>query len=536
MNPFGNTDTCYPKKEIFNIRASFAKNLANLMIWSVKPQTISLQWSSWLQKQFSVKVAALGFEPAQQVCQDTCRDVEHVVLGQESEQYDLPLEIWAKCVLFLIRDPALSLVQAAAARACVAGASKKWRMLICTEQHRIYTMSEFWSYVTITKDLRMDSLSFTMSKCMASDISIHLLLRNVQHIRGVPATVKKTAKLVDDIMRRITPSSSRWISFKLSNKNPIVFHRLQTLCASVSADALKTLKLSYVYMPGYSSLIRAHGLHDLPYTKLPWFCNHLPRISTAHIFCVPVCWGAPGFCTNLQNIELSDFTCSTCLNPNTLSVLFAEATQLRSLRIGPLTPFRIPDGYVLRSESLQALDVEFFRASFAGDGVTCTSGALHPTGLISFTAYGDLGEELILYSLFNSMPLLRSLDLASSYLHVFSTYCSWAYSRIRLGRPNPSSKLKTLALPQVRISSAVEMVRINFPPVAPGDDPSLSLFPKLKSVLIDPHKSSSALNVQNTARCLQSKGLQASDDMVPMSVSVCEAYIGNFRKSHASIT
>ncbi|KAJ7665845.1 hypothetical protein DFH06DRAFT_1323006 [Mycena polygramma] len=367
----------------------------------------------------------------------------------------LSLELWAKSMLYVVHNVLLSLVEAANAHAAIACVSKTWK-------HRVYTIAEFWSYITITRNLSMDHLSFVLSKCTAGTIHIRLIFRSIRIVCGIPATVNNVAVLVDSIFKRISPFFHRRKSFKLITENSIVFYRCHTRYSDIRANALEQLKLSYFYLPGFTEYIRAHGLHDL-------------------LFKDPI-----NMCTSLQVVELFDFTCATCLDPDTLSILFKEAMiskkindHMRVLHLGLISPFTIPSDYYLRSPSLQMLDIEFFRASFVG----CLLQAMDLPGLVelavrqvyhsinlllvcsplleqltTFTVHNDIGDDLCLGMLLDSMPCLQHLDLSSSFPHVFDWYCTWAYSVMRRKKCSLATNLKSLTLGRVPISSVVELV------------------------------------------------------------------------------
>ncbi|KAJ7615625.1 hypothetical protein DFH06DRAFT_1367127 [Mycena polygramma] len=126
-----------------------------------------------------------------QVCEAACRSVdastgniaqvlptvcEPLVDIVAEPEVVLPLELWAKSMLYLVHDVSLSPVEAAQARAAIACVSKPWK-------HRVYTMAEFWSYITITRNLGMDRLTFVLSKCTAGPIHIRLILRSIRTVR-----------------------------------------------------------------------------------------------------------------------------------------------------------------------------------------------------------------------------------------------------------------------------------------------------------------------------------------------------------------
>jgi hypothetical protein len=251
-------------------------------------------------------------------------------------------------------------------------------------------------------------------------------------------------------------------------------------CRSLLPSRLVALKLAYLYMPGFSTHIRAPALYDLPFVPATWFGNTFDCLEILDLFCVPLCWSLPGLFDRLQVVDLSDFSCYEPLDPHLLTALFLTAVNMRSLRLGPLRLFEVPSDYVLRSASLQILDLEFFRPRFVGRLLEAIRAPnlsdlvvrgvydqLHLLlicpdlllGITTFTVHLEIGDSVSLQHLYSAMPSLHTLDLTYSCPHVFDTYCAWAYSRVQFGLPNCAAQLKVMHLPPVSVLALVDLVK-----------------------------------------------------------------------------
>ncbi|KAJ7749109.1 hypothetical protein B0H16DRAFT_1888204 [Mycena metata] len=178
-----------------------------------------------------------------------------------SSGFRLPMELWIKIVLKLLRDPKLSPSRIAAARAVVACVCKDWHV-------RVYAVPEFWTHITIYKNVTLARLDFVLAQCLNADLHIRLHLRDLKRVLGQPPNVWTTAMLVDTIFDRIGRTSSRWASFELCTENPL---------------------LSYIYMPGYFNYA-SPDIYDVPFQLHPWFLDDTPYIRNLRLFCSTIDW------------------------------------------------------------------------------------------------------------------------------------------------------------------------------------------------------------------------------------------------------
>ncbi|KAJ7032305.1 hypothetical protein C8F04DRAFT_1185153 [Mycena alexandri] len=325
---------------------------------------------------------------------------------------DLPLELWAKCICALILDGSLSPKHSAEMRGFVACVCKEWHS-------RVYTMSEFWSTITIFKSVPIDRLDFVLSKCASGPIHIKLHLRDVRSILGKPPTVWNVALMLDAIFEKITPYSTRWTTFQLITENPFVFRRVHHLCKSLPADSLSNLHMAYIYTPGYSAPIHPLDTYLLPFQAYPWFGDKLDKIRTLNFFCASVNWSAFGTFQDLQELELSDFFCLESIAPGLLPTILNGAPQLRALTIGALREFALPTGYLLTSTSLRVLDVEFYRPAFVG-------------GLLSAFHLPNL-STLVVRQVYSNVPLLLACYAETPATRLDTLYGRFIQSVLQLG-------------------------------------------------------------------------------------------------------
>jgi hypothetical protein len=122
------------------------------------------------------------------------------------------------------------------------------------------------------------------SKCILGDVDIRLCLRDIRRIRGSHASIWSMARLVDNIFACISGNADRRRSskFDLSTENPIVFRRVQVHCSVLRTPHPTTLKLAYVYMPGYSPLRHAIFLRNEYASSLPRPYETVRHFSELH--------------------------------------------------------------------------------------------------------------------------------------------------------------------------------------------------------------------------------------------------------------
>ncbi|KAJ7161103.1 hypothetical protein C8R46DRAFT_1038265 [Mycena filopes] len=394
------------------------------------------------------------------------------ITSSSIDKFPLPIELWLKSVFELIHDPTLTPSQSAKNRAAVACVSKVWR-------GRVYSVSAFWSSITIFKTVSIDRLRFVIAQCRDGDLDLTLNLREIRSIAGRAPTVWTIASLVDAIFDCIGPTSSRWRSFELCTENPFVFKRVQSLCAGLPADRLSRLKLSYVYMPGYSNHIHTPAVYELPFQVHPWFSDSISRLSELRLFCAPMNWNAVGRFEHLEVVELTDFSADVHLDPGLLPALCRGAPSLRVLILGALRPFLVPADFRLESTSLRELDVEFYKPVFVGAILASVVAPglrelvvrqvydqLHALlacpDLLSrierFTAYSSFGDHITIQHLFTAMPRLLHLDLSHSVPSAFNAYCQWAATRVSLGERDHSAHLQSLSVCRVPVEQVVGLV------------------------------------------------------------------------------
>ncbi|KAJ7758239.1 hypothetical protein B0H16DRAFT_1720843 [Mycena metata] len=363
-----------------------------------------------------------------------------------SSDFKLPMELWIKIVLKLLRDPKLSPSRAAAARAVVACVCKDWQI-------RVYAVPELWTHITIYKNVTLSKLDF-------------------RSMRQRP-TVWPTAMLVDAIFDRTGRTSSRWASFELCTENPLVFRRVHYHCSVLQATTLSRLQLSYVYMPGYSDHMYAPVIYDVPFQLHPWFLDNTPYLRDLQLFCSTIDWNVATTFSYLERVEISDFASADPLKPEVLPALLAGAPQLRVLVLGAMREFSVPAAYNLESGSLEELDLELqtltVRHIYTHIHYLLANPRLLST-VDRFTAYGLIGGYASLEQLFGYMPYLCHLDLSNSTAETFRWYCLRVFRRAKARVPDFSVNLRSLAVGRVSVRMVLRVLQsiAGGPIVTPG--------------------------------------------------------------------
>ncbi|KAJ7461246.1 hypothetical protein FB451DRAFT_1521653 [Mycena latifolia] len=250
-------------------------------------------------------------------------------------------------------------VQSASVRAAIASVSREWRS-------RVYSTQIFWSTISICKMLPMDRLDFVLRHCQTAHLNIRLSFREDHLFRSRDAASREIVELVDSVFALVALTSHRWRTFEVVTENPLVFVRIQQHCESLRAQALESVRLSYLYMPGYSVYSSDDPVYELLLTPLVWFRNHLPQLAHLESFCAPLFWSPPAFAFRLVELYVADYACPLPMDPYAMQAIFAPAVSLRALRIGAMKAYDWPVNIFLGSNSLRALDLQFSDSPFAG--------------------------------------------------------------------------------------------------------------------------------------------------------------------------
>ncbi|KAJ7677843.1 hypothetical protein DFH06DRAFT_1316638 [Mycena polygramma] len=394
--------------------------------------------------------------------------------GADSANFGpLAYDLWRSTVLAFVYAPGADARESAFRRGIIAAVSKGWRSAL-------YGGPGFWSRITIDKRMPLSALDFALSKCTEGDLHLRFSLLNVRRLDGLPATPDNIVAWVDNVFKRLVPLSSRWSSFKLDTENPVIFSRVRHHCVNLEAFSLAELDLSYTHLPGYYLLVDSQA-SQLPFQPRSWFKSVLPCLVRLSVYCVPLHMENDLMFEGLQVVDLACYDCPASIPVDVLPRLFAVATRLRSLRLGTLSPFSLPDHYVLHSSSLKTLDLSFDSGPVAGaifDALECPSltelvvrevrDCVHYlfacpvilNRILVFRVHGDIGDHISLQHLFAALPRLQSLDLLHSSPDVFHTYCDWVRLRIKFNQSVWLQSLRSLDLPAVDLSALVRLVNL----------------------------------------------------------------------------
>ncbi|KAJ7448106.1 hypothetical protein FB451DRAFT_1533295 [Mycena latifolia] len=286
----------------------------------------------------------------------------------------------------------------------------------------------------------MDCLDFVLARSQQADLHIRLSLRDFRVQDDIDV-------VIDNIFARIGSTSSRWVSFELKTENPVVFERVRRHCLSLDGRALRDLRISYLYMPGFSYLPEEDPIHYLPFTPAEWFSDRMPHLMHLESFCSPLNWSSVATFANLESFHFTHYRSPLSLEPSMLQSIFYSATRLRFFRLGATIPFEWPSSVLLHSTSLRAVDLQFYHGPLAAS-------------ILSAMVVPNLTELLVRdvgahggYLLSCSAQMrhlshfgIRSWfqDRAVLYQPVFATYCEWAFGRLVVRQPNYAANLTEL--------------------------------------------------------------------------------------------
>ncbi|KAJ6520782.1 hypothetical protein DFH09DRAFT_1098201 [Mycena vulgaris] len=378
--------------------------------------------------------------------------------------FPLGFDLWVQVIEDLLLAPTTSSLELAMYRAIVACVSKGWHFYV-------YSTPSFWSSISISKTLDLEHLDFVLDHCGTSDLSICLALRDIQLFatEGTDPTSSVLSK-IPDIFARISSTSPRWKTFELFTENPAAFMLVNDFCENLPAPSLQTLRISYLYMPGFSYYAESDTIYDKPAIPTLWFNGHFPRLVHLTSSSAPLSFPSPNFYSYLETVDLSDRSRSSPLDASVLATLFRYALKMRSLRLGAIPSFDFPPDFKLISLSLRAIDIEFYMGDLVGSLLAVmdvphlidltlrriSSNGHSLLGCMSLLAritrlalHFDVQDTVFLHQLFTCLPMLTTLDLLHSTSAVFMTYCDWAFSRLRFQEPNHAANLVALYLCRV---------------------------------------------------------------------------------------
>ncbi|KAJ6522938.1 hypothetical protein DFH09DRAFT_1096896 [Mycena vulgaris] len=385
--------------------------------------------------------------------------------GASNFNFSFPLgfDIWVQVIEELLLSPTTSSLEATIYRVIVACVSKGWHF-------HVYSTASFWSSITISKKLNLNHLNFILAHCAESDLHIRLALGDPQLFSTERTDPSAVLNIITDIFARISSTSRRWKSFDFYTDNPAVFMLVNSFCKNLAAPSLRSLRISYLYLPGFGHFPESDVIYDAPSVPTSWFDGQFPRLTHLTSMSAPLAFPSLDFYSSLETVDLSDCTRSSPLNAGVLVALFACASKMRSLRLGPILPFDLPPNFRLSSSSLRAIDIEFYMGPLVGSLLAImdipkltdltfrrvSSNGYSLLGCISLLSkitrlsiHYEVQDNVFLHQLFTCLPLVTTLDLLNSTPAVFMSYCDWAFSRLRFQEPNYAANLVGLYLCRV---------------------------------------------------------------------------------------
>ncbi|KAJ7924268.1 hypothetical protein B0H13DRAFT_2315668 [Mycena leptocephala] len=297
---------------------------------------------------------------------------------------------------------------------------------VCKLWHdRIYNDGFFWNYLSINQHVDPEDIFFVLLKCGDANLHICISLLDVfPRRRGQDHTHVFIALRI--IFLCISFTAHHWVSFQLFSENPAAFLYVQERCQALRAPRLETFSLCYYLMEGYSAFHSGEPIYHEPLNPRTWFGGGPFRPRRLQLHGAAVSWTCPSILPSLVMLDLVDVMgTAIAVDWDSLSLLFSIAQCLRFMRLGVITPFAIPDGGVLSSNSLNVLDIFIADDEFAVDlmltmevpGLTdLTLRARYSLGVILrctrilgqltwFALQGNIFRGMSFFELFDSMPL-----------------------------------------------------------------------------------------------------------------------------------
>ncbi|KAJ7183728.1 hypothetical protein C8R46DRAFT_1209877 [Mycena filopes] len=399
-----------------------------------------------------------------------------VLFRAQSISLELPFDIWLHIATDVVSDPKLSARDAAYIRSAIASVNRDWK-------DRVYFTPSLWSRLIVDRALPLSRLEFYVSRCSLGPIDLTLPFRNMSLFGPVGAGSAPFHEYLDTVFSIVGGTSSRWRSFTFETESAMVYRGVAAHCSSLSAP---NLVLVDVRCHPNGNLHALAGLSSGPasVSSPPWFTGELPLLRVASFACVPF---NVAQLRSVTSLALADHTGPSFISPSILRTVFARSSNLTRLRLGALSPFPLEDAFVLRSRTLEELDMEFYRGDYVGGLFAALDAPLlarltvrgvydfvHALlvrsdilGRIThFRVRSDIGDRVSLQHLFNALTSMSVFDLQRSRPEVFQAYREWAEARVRFGQPCLAAGLRALLLPRCELVSVlyvVELVASNMP-------------------------------------------------------------------------
>ncbi|KAJ6581760.1 hypothetical protein B0H19DRAFT_1061276 [Mycena capillaripes] len=341
-----------------------------------------------------------------------------------------------------------------------------------------------WSTLLLNRNVLSDSIQLVLGRCKEADLRVRIVFSDIRLRRDTTGILPCVDCIVDRIFDLISDTSSRWKSFFLHTEHPGAFKRVRERCRYLDVPLLKSVALSYGYMPGYSEFDPIDEIYDDPLETYGWFEAYCPSLDHLELVSVLFPSDAPNVFRNVTSLDLS----SLCdLLWPFYATLFSTAVNLKYLRLADIDQCSIPSSASLYSASLLVLDIGMDGRRFLADLLaTLTAPNLSDltvrdpnfrfdcildcadilAQLTRFALFGHIfyGSSILLGNalvrLFETTPHLRVLDLHHSLTDVFGAYCDWLYERVALGRPVVRA-LEALYLRTAEFSSVLDFLIFN---------------------------------------------------------------------------
>ncbi|KAJ7660689.1 hypothetical protein DFH06DRAFT_1129748 [Mycena polygramma] len=385
----------------------------------------------------------------------------------------LLLELWTEIVKWVLMECGSDPSGYARSRGLLASVCSTWKV----DKDRIYLNQSFWSTICMDHTVTKESLAFVMLRCSSAMLDISLELQDVPYPTSsqpnLPSAVVVANILLDGVMCAVR----RWRSFRLFTNHPDVY---SAVCACVDirgASAMVDLSLCYNYWDGYFTVLPAIDPMDdnLPSPPI-WLGDHCKSIRRLELSGIGFSLSSM---SSLVSLDLSQGCGPIIVTWEDFGVIFDTAVNLRFLRLANISASNVMSPERFRCPMLRVLDVGLEDDSFLAEVVKridapglrelvvrATPASLRLVlrwrtllaNIRLFTLRGSLGYDAHLYTLFQSMLSLRTLDLSASDDGMFDAYCRWTQLRPHRHAPGIGHLLEALCVGMVDVAQLVGLV------------------------------------------------------------------------------
>lgn len=323
-------------------------------------------------------------------------------------------------------------------------------VVLIVSQVRAYSDRSLWSTLHVNQHVEAERLRFVLAKTQDAALRVRIAFMDVRVRPDQQGDLLPVHAILDRLLDILLPTAHRWTSFYFHTEHPGAFLHVRSRCAGVSVPLLRSLALSYSYMPGYSEFPESDNIYERPMESSDWFDGVYTRLRHLDLCSVYLPWHTNGVLDTVTCLDLSTFT---DLSRHDVVLVFA-APNVQFLRIGSVSEWVTFPHTPLFSTTLIVLDLGIDGRRHMSDLLhdirapnlvdltlrdidSMLDGVLTSRVLLGqltrFAIYGRVVAShpvsfmSVMSNLFNLLARMTVLDLHHARGDVFAAFCRWSY-------------------------------------------------------------------------------------------------------------